>query len=138
LFRFPYVSFCEIEKLSQILKGKMVGQIWRNMNGGMVTFMANAFSFVALIYEGCNQGVMGTVSANPDFVNVHTLGDGDGKITKPLKQGYAVTIALKALANIIRSEDWWPSTILLPCLAVSSAAGWGTRSVADEVFSSVV
>jgi hypothetical protein len=62
-------------------------QVWRKMNGRMVTFMANAFSFVGLIFEGCNQGVMGTVSANPDFVRVHDLGTADGTITKPLKQG---------------------------------------------------
>jgi hypothetical protein len=64
----------------------MAGKIWRKMNGRLVRFIANAFSFIALIYEGCNQGVMGTVTANPDFINIHNLG-ADGRITKPIKQG---------------------------------------------------
>lgn len=64
----------------------MAGKIWRKMNGKGVHFIANAFSFIALIYEGCNQGVMGTVSANPDFISIHGLGE-DGKVTKPIKQG---------------------------------------------------
>jgi hypothetical protein len=67
----------------------MVGQLWRSWSGRTVAFIANAFSFVALIYEGCNQGVMGTVSLNPDFINVHDLGE-NGVVTKPLKQGWVM------------------------------------------------
>lgn len=61
-------------------------EIWRGLSGKTVLFTANAFSFVALIYEGCNQGVMGTVSAQPNFVNIMGLGV-DGVITRPIKQG---------------------------------------------------
>jgi hypothetical protein len=72
--------------ISKIHATKMAGKIWRKMNGRSVRFIANAFSFIALIYEGCNQGVMGGVSSNPDFINIHNLGV-DGRITKPIKQG---------------------------------------------------
>jgi hypothetical protein len=60
--------------------------LWRHMPGKMVLFMANAFSFVSLIYEGCNQAVMGNVSAQPDFVNRMGLGV-DGVVDQPIKQG---------------------------------------------------
>lgn len=62
--------------------------VWRHLPGKWVLFMANAFSFVSLIYEGCNQAVMGTVSAQPDFVEIMGLGV-NGVITRPIKQGYA-------------------------------------------------
>jgi hypothetical protein len=61
--------------------------VWRSMPGKWVLFMANAFSFVSLIYEGCNQAVMGNVSAQPNFVNLMGLGE-NGVVTKPIKQGY--------------------------------------------------
>lgn len=60
--------------------------LWRHMSGKSVLFMANAFSFVSLIYEGCNQAVMGNVSAQPDFVNRMGLGV-DGIVNQPIKQG---------------------------------------------------
>jgi hypothetical protein len=60
--------------------------LWRHMSGKMVLFIANAFSFVSLIYEGCNQAVMGNVSAQPDFVNRMGLGV-DGVVDQPIKQG---------------------------------------------------
>ena len=60
--------------------------IWRHMSGKAVLLLANAFCFISLIYEGCNQAVMGNVSSQPNFVNLMGLGI-DGVITRPIKQG---------------------------------------------------
>ncbi|KAK5459901.1 hypothetical protein LTS15_004030 [Exophiala xenobiotica] len=61
------------------------------MSGKGVLFIANAFCFISLIYEGCNQAVMGNVSSQPDFVNRMGLGS-DGVITRPIKQGGLICI----------------------------------------------
>ena len=49
-------------------------------------FMLNLFTSVALIYEGYNQGVLGSVSGTPGFIKMADIGS-DGKVTDTTKQG---------------------------------------------------
>lgn len=46
----------------------------------------NSFIFVALIFEGYNQGVLGTVSGTPGFISMSGIGK-DGVVTNSTKQG---------------------------------------------------
>lgn len=48
--------------------------------------LLNAFIFVALIFEGYNQGVLGTVSGTPGFIDMADIG-ADGVVTNSTKQG---------------------------------------------------
>lgn len=49
-------------------------------------FWLNLFSAVALIFEGYNQGVLGTVSGTPGFIKMAKIGYND-VVTDPTKQG---------------------------------------------------
>jgi hypothetical protein len=44
------------------------------------------FSAIALIFEGYNQGVLGTVSGTPAFIRMAGIGS-NGKVTDTTKQG---------------------------------------------------
>lgn len=46
----------------------------------------NTFIFIALIFEGYNQGVLGTVSSTPGFIRMANIGT-NGVVTNPTKQG---------------------------------------------------
>ena len=59
---------------------------WRRVPGNALLFLLNLFSAVALVYEGYNQGVLGTVSETPGFITMASIGHND-VVTKPTKQG---------------------------------------------------
>lgn len=61
-------------------------QLWRRVPGKVLFFLLNLFSAVALIFEGYNQGVYGTVSETPGFIEVATIGR-NGVVTDSTKQG---------------------------------------------------
>jgi hypothetical protein len=48
--------------------------------------LINCFIFAALIFEGYNQGVLGTVSGTPGFIEMAGIG-ADGIVTDSTKQG---------------------------------------------------
>lgn len=47
---------------------------WRLVPGKALMFLLNLFSATALIYEGYNQGVLGTVSETPGFIAMANIG----------------------------------------------------------------
>ena len=49
-------------------------------------FLLNFFSAIALIFEGYNQGVMGSVSTTPGFIDMANIGS-NGVVTNSTKQG---------------------------------------------------
>ena len=49
-------------------------------------FLLNLFTAIALIFEGYNQGVLGTVSETSDFIDMADIG-ADGVVTDATKQG---------------------------------------------------
>ena len=59
---------------------------WRKVPGKVLLALLNVFSAIALIYEGYNQGVLGTVSQTPGFIAMADIGR-DGKVTNATKQG---------------------------------------------------
>ena len=59
---------------------------WRRVPGKVLLFLLNLFSAVALIFEGYNQGVLGTVSETPGFIAMANIGY-NGVVTDPTKQG---------------------------------------------------
>jgi hypothetical protein len=54
--------------------------------GKGLMFLLNLFTAVALIFEGYNQGVLGTVSKTPGFIAMAKIG-ANGKVTDTTKQG---------------------------------------------------
>lgn len=64
----------------------MAIQVWRHMPGKALLFYLNLFTAIALIFEGYNQGVLGTVSGTPGFIQMADIG-ANGVVTNPTKQG---------------------------------------------------
>ncbi|KFA62968.1 hypothetical protein S40285_09159 [Stachybotrys chlorohalonatus IBT 40285] len=61
-------------------------QTWRRVPGKALLFLVNIVAATALIFEGYNQGVMGTVSGTPGFIEMAGIGS-DGVVTNSTKQG---------------------------------------------------
>ena len=61
-------------------------QPWRAVPGKGLMFLLNLFTAIALIFEGYNQGVLGTVSGTPAFIKMSDIGS-DGVVTDTTKQG---------------------------------------------------
>ncbi|SMQ46756.1 unnamed protein product [Zymoseptoria tritici ST99CH_1A5] len=61
-------------------------QLWRRLPGKSLFILLNVFSAIALIFEGYNQGVYGSVSGTPGFIDMAKIG-ANGKVTDPTKQG---------------------------------------------------
>ena len=61
-------------------------QLWKYVPGKALMFILNLFTSIALIYEGYNQGVLGTVSGTPGFIDMAQIGT-DGVVTNTTKQG---------------------------------------------------
>ncbi|KAL1998880.1 hypothetical protein VTN02DRAFT_5442 [Thermoascus thermophilus] len=59
---------------------------WKKIPGRILLVVLNVFTAVALVYEGYNQGVMGTVSSTPGFIDMARIG-ADGTVTDSTKQG---------------------------------------------------
>lgn len=63
-------------------------QIWRHIPGKRLLFLLNIFSAIALVYEGYNQGVYGSVSGTPGFIKMSKLATSStGAVTNTTKQG---------------------------------------------------
>lgn len=64
----------------------MVFQPWRALPGKAVLLLLNIFSSIALVYEGYNQGIYGSVSGTSGFITMAKIGE-DGAVTDATKQG---------------------------------------------------
>jgi MFS family permease len=60
--------------------------VWQHVPGKALLFLVNLVAATALIYEGYNQGVLGTVSGTPGFIDMASIG-ADGVVTNSTKQG---------------------------------------------------
>lgn len=64
----------------------MAVQIWKHLPGRALMFLLNLFTAIALIFEGYNQGVLGSVSTTPGFIDTAGIGS-NGVVTDSTKQG---------------------------------------------------
>ena len=64
----------------------MAIRIWRHVPGRSLLFILQLFNAIALIFEGYNQGVLGTVSGTPGFIAMADIGTGS-TVTDTTKQG---------------------------------------------------
>jgi len=61
-------------------------QLWRLVPGRLLLVAINVFILIALIFEGYNQGVYGTVSGTPGFIAMSNIGQGT-VVSNSTKQG---------------------------------------------------
>lgn len=87
-------------------------KIWRRIPGKGLRIVLQVFSAVALIFEGYNQGVMGTVSGTPGFIDMAKIG-ANGIVTDSTKQGYVSTITSRSSGYTADSQQRSRGCVLL-------------------------
>lgn len=66
---------------------------WRRLSPLQLNIAIQAFSLIAIFFEGYDQGVMGGVNAAPDYVREVKIGMyPSGKVTNTTKQGGIVSV----------------------------------------------
>ncbi|KAL7424631.1 hypothetical protein Q5752_000315 [Cryptotrichosporon argae] len=65
---------------------------WKRLSPGALNFWIQAFSLIAIFFEGYDQGVMGGVNASSNYVSTVDIGGTDGVVTNVTKQGGIVSI----------------------------------------------
>ena len=65
---------------------------WRKLSSQQLNVAVQAFSLIAIFFEGYDQGVMGGVNASPDYVQEVGIGLADGTVTSTFHQGGIVSI----------------------------------------------
>lgn len=80
--------------------------LWKRLSATQINIAIQAFSLIAIFFEGYDQGVMGGVNASPRYVQEVGIGLADGTVTKTTKQGGIVSIVsslfmLLAVPNFI-------------------------------------
>lgn len=69
-----------------------LGQQWKKLSPRQLNLAIQAFSLVAIFFEGYDQGVMGGVNASPDYVDTVGIGLPDGTVTSTVHQGGIVSV----------------------------------------------
>ncbi|KAI7240469.1 major facilitator superfamily transporter sugar [Hortaea werneckii] len=65
---------------------------WKNLSPKQLNAAIQAFSLIAIFFEGYDQGVMGGVNAAPDYIQEVGIGTSDGTVTKTTEQGGIVSV----------------------------------------------
>ncbi|KAI9873907.1 MAG: hypothetical protein M1830_010411 [Pleopsidium flavum] len=65
---------------------------WKRLSPIQLNIAIQAFSLIAIFFEGYDQGVMGGVNASPRYVTEVDIGLADGTVTQTTKQGGIVSI----------------------------------------------
>lgn len=66
--------------------------LWKRLSPTQLNITIQAFSLIAIFFEGYDQGVMGGVNSSPRYVQEVGIGLPDGTVTKTTTQGGIVSI----------------------------------------------
>ncbi|KZP14171.1 sugar transporter STL1 [Athelia psychrophila] len=66
--------------------------VWKRLSARQLSIAIQAFSLIAIFFEGYDQGVMGGVNASPRYVQTVGIGKSDGTVTDTAHQGGIVSI----------------------------------------------
>jgi hypothetical protein len=66
--------------------------LWKRLSPTQLNIVIQAFSLIAIFFEGYDQGVMGGVNASPSYVREVGIGLPDGTVTKTTTQGGIISI----------------------------------------------
>lgn len=65
--------------------------LWTRLSPRQLAMLIQAFSLIAIFFEGYDQGVMGGVNASPDYIKTVGIGNAQGVVTNTLHQGGIVS-----------------------------------------------
>lgn len=65
---------------------------WKRLSSTQLNVLIQAFSLVAIFFEGYDQGVMGGVNSSPNYVTEVGIGLPDGTVTNTVHEGGIVSI----------------------------------------------
>jgi len=78
-------------------------KLWKRLSPMQLNIAIQAFSLIAIFFEGYDQGVMGGVNASPRYVTEVGIGGPDAKgvvqVTKTTVQGGIVSIVSRRSAT---------------------------------------
>lgn len=74
--------------------------LWKKLSASQLNIAIQAFSLIAIFFEGYDQGVMGGVNASPDYVAEVNIGLPDGTITNQTKEGGIVSIVRSPAVHV--------------------------------------
>lgn len=81
---------------------------WKRLSPTQLNIAIQAFSLIAIFFEGYDQGVMGGVNASPRYVTEVDIGTSNGTVTNEVKQGGIISV----VSVYSRQEDnQWVSLI---------------------------
>lgn len=109
--------------------------LWKKLSVRQLNIAIQAFSLIAIFFEGYDQGVMGGVNASPDYVREVNIGRDDGTITNETKMGGIVSVVCNDLPAVLQSYADDDSTTWDACLVASWADGLPTLLVASTASS---
>lgn len=109
--------------------------LWKKLSVRQLNIAIQAFSLIAIFFEGYDQGVMGGVNASPDYVREVNIGRDDGTITNETKMGGIVSVVCNDLPAVLQSYADDDSTTWDACLVASWADGLPTRLAASTASS---
>lgn len=98
-------------------------RLWKRLSASQLNVAIQAFSLIAIFFEGYDQGVMGGVNASPDYVVEVNIGQPDGTVTNQTKMGGIVSIVwetpLRSHLTVIDLLQYY-----LGCIVGCFVGGW--------------
>ena len=86
------IDFALFHLFTQISNAMALAHAWKKLSPKQLNTAIQAFSLVAIFFEGYDQGVMGGVNASPDYVQEVGIGLPDGTVTNETEQGGIVSV----------------------------------------------
>lgn len=75
--------------------------LWKKLSPTQLNVAIQAFSLIAIFFEGYDQGVMGGVNASPNYVKEVNIGNENGDITNQTKMGGIVSVVWNILSAFL-------------------------------------
>ena len=76
-----------------------IGTFWKRISSKQLNIAIQAFSLIAIFFEGYDQGVMGGVNASPNYVTTMAIGLPIGTVTNTTHQGGVVSFVRQLLIS---------------------------------------
>lgn len=108
---------------------------WKRLSPTQLNIAIQAFSLIAIFFEGYDQGVMGGVNASPDYVREVGIGNDAGVITNTTKQGGIVSVVSLPLDGTCEKWSLIDTAVLPWCYLWMFYRRMGCRSYRSHQWS---
>jgi len=102
--------------------------LWKRFSARQLNIAIQAFSLIAIFFEGYDQGVMGGVNASPDYISEVNIGS-NGIVTNTTKQGGIVSIVSFDDVTAPFKAHAYRDQYYLGCIVGCFIGGWAADRV---------